>query len=255
MSASVNLTEPPYTVRIVILDSTVIEAASWKLAVSIVRRHPDLVIRREHPGGGQYDVLALRNRRGCKIMLNRVGSIQVHGCADGREPQWDPVNWSDVVGGDLRRLVEGLETASGLGYVTHTPRSTPRNLVYRTISSLANLQLLSSPVDITMGTLDSSLLYSAAHAEWLSDFPEIESRVAQQSDSEADAGSGDWYEAEPRYNYWHVAGGGVRVALETTTSDAWGLTGRRLALSTAYSDLGRSMPRLLAAVLGLGTEG
>jgi len=227
-----------------VLERTVVEAASWRLASSLARRHPELEIKREHPGGGQYGVLALRTGRGCTIMLNREGTVQVHGREDGRAPGWEPLPWDDVVPRDHRAVVAALENAAGLAYVEVAPRSTPRVLVYRTLSSLADLQVLAEPADICMGAIDTSG-YGGGPADWLRDFPEIRARIDRVTDST---------DVEPRFSYWHVATSNLRVAFETTTSDAWSVTGRRLTLSSTYDDLGRSMPRMLAAVLDLGTE-
>ena len=109
-------------VRIVVLDRTVIEAASWNLASTMSRRHPELVIRREHPGGGQYDVLALRSGRGCVLMLNREGTVQVHGREDGRDPRWEPMPWNEVIEQDLRSLANRLQDAAGLTSAEPMPR-------------------------------------------------------------------------------------------------------------------------------------
>jgi len=103
----------------------------------------------------------------------------------------------------------------------------------------------SAPIDISMGAIDTSG-YGGGPAQWLADFPEINRRIAG-SDMRVGV-------VESRFDYWQAAGGELRVALDTTTSDAWSATGRRVTPSTTYNDLGRSMPRLLAAVLHLGTE-
>jgi len=52
-----------------------VEAASWALARDMTRRHPELSILRYHPGGGQYDCLAIRSSSGLHVDLNRVGRI------------------------------------------------------------------------------------------------------------------------------------------------------------------------------------
>lgn len=221
-----------------------IEAASWRLAASLARRHPELEIKLEHPGGGLYDVLALRSGRGCTIMLNRADTVQVHERDDMRDPSWVPLAGDDVVTRDVREVVAALEQAASLTSVDQPPRSTPRVLVYRTLSALVNLRVLAEPAEICMGAIDTSG-YGGGPAEWLRGFPEIQARIER---------GGESTEVEPRFKYWHVAASDLRVAFETTTSDAWSLTGRRLTLSTTYDDLGRSMPRLLAAVLDLGSE-
>lgn len=222
------------------LDPTVIEAASWKLACSIARRHPALVIRREHPGGGQYDVLAVRSDRGCQIMLNRAGTIQVHGREDGQEPNWAPTAWELVVGGGFRDVVIQLERAAGLAAVDRLPTSSAAVLVYGTLSALANLQAFSTPIEIVMGALDTSG-YGAGRAAWLRDYDEIQSHVENASGPK-----------ESGFNYWQATSDRIRVAFDKTTGQAWSPSGATLNLMTTYDAKSRSFPRLLAAVLDLG---
>ena len=138
------------------LHETLIEAVSWKLSSLLVTRHPELVIRREHPGGGQYDVLAVRSDRGCNIQMNRAGRIHVHARHGGGDPDWQPMRWHEAIGPEYKQVVERLEVAAGLVHVSRTPRSTPSVLVYRLLSGLADLQILSQPIDISMGALDTS---------------------------------------------------------------------------------------------------
>jgi len=226
-----------------VLEPTVIEAASWRLTTALARRHPELVVRREHPGGGQYDVLALRSGRGCVILLNREGTVQVDSRNDSAAVSWEPMPWDEVTRRDVREVVALLESAAGLPPVDRAPASTPRVLVYRVLSALASLQLLADPVDITMGAIDTSG-YGAGPADWLEDYPEIEDRVA----------SANTATDEPRFAYWRAATRDLQVAFDTTTSDTWSLTDSRINLATTYDRVGRSMPRLLAAVLELGAD-
>lgn len=62
------------------IDSAVVDSMSWQLAAALaVRCGPGYRLREEHPGGGQYDVLALRAQREQPVvLLNRAGSVQVH---------------------------------------------------------------------------------------------------------------------------------------------------------------------------------
>jgi len=190
---------------VLVLERTVVEAASWRLASSLARRHLELKIKREHPGGGQYEVLALRTGRGCTFMLNREGTVQVHGREDGREPGWEPLPWEDVVARDHRAVVTALESAAGLAHVERAPRSTPRVLVYRTLSALANLHVLAEPADICVGAIDTSG-YGGGPADWLRDLDEIRARIDRVADST---------DVQPRFGYWHIATSNVRVAFET----------------------------------------
>lgn len=223
------------------IERTVVEAASWRLAVLLARRHPDLVVRREHPGDGQYDVLALRSGRGCVIMLNREGTVQVHGRDDGAEIGWEPLPWDEVIRRDIRSLVEAMEEAAGLPPVDRAAASTPRVLVYRILSALAGLHAFADPVEITMGALDTSG-YGAGPADWLGAYPEIRERLAK-ADSSHD---------EPRFAYWRAATRDLQAAFDTNTGDVWSISGDRINLAAAYENVGRRLPLLLAVVLELG---
>jgi hypothetical protein len=226
-----------------VIERTVVEAASWRLAVLLARRHPNLVVRREHPGDGQYEVLALRSGRGCVIMLNREGTIQVHGRDDGAEIRWEPLPWEEVIRRDMWSLVEALEDAAGLPPVDRAAASTPRVLVYRILSALAGLHTFADPVEITMGALDTSG-YGAGPADWLEDYPEIRERAAN-ADSSHD---------EPRFAYWRAAARDLEVAFDTNTGDVWSISGDRINLATTYEKIGRRLPQLLAVVLELGVQ-
>jgi hypothetical protein len=226
-----------------VIERTVVETASWRLAVLLARRHPNLVVRREHPGGGQSDVLALRSGRGCVIMLNREGTVQVHGREDGAEIRWEPMPWDEVIRRDIWSLVEALEDSAGLPPVERASASTPRVLVYRILSALAGLHTFADPVEITMGALDTSG-YGAGPAEWLGAYSEIHERAAR-ADSSQD---------EPRFAYWRAAARDLDVAFDTNTGDVWSISGDRINLATAYEKVGRRLPRLLAVVLELGVQ-
>lgn len=176
-------------------------------------------------------------------MLNRAGTVQVHGRDDGREPALEPLTWDDIARCDPRVVVAQLEAVSGLRPVERALSSTPAVLVYRTLSALANLALLAEPAEISMGAIDTSG-YTGGPSAWLRDFPEIRRCV------EGDVSRG----FEIGFEYWHASLHGVRVAFKTASSEAWSASGRRLTLATQYPKLDRSMPRLIAMVLALGAD-
>ncbi len=83
---------------------SVLEAASWRLAAELCRRHPDrLRIYELHPGGGQYDCLSIAvagESPRSLIQLNRNGSIHIEGRWDGRAPQVEPRSWTAYLAED-----------------------------------------------------------------------------------------------------------------------------------------------------------
>lgn len=186
-------------------------------------------------------MLAVRSDRRATVMLNRNGTVQVHGRDDGEAPTWTPLEWTEVVRSDPRELVVRLEAAAGLPAVGRSARTTGRVLVYRTLSALANLSLLSKPAEITMGFIDSAG-YDGGPAPWLNRFPELEHQVTGRNGR-----------PERGFDFWQVTGSEVAVAFDVSTSDAWATDGRRIDLAKLHNNIGRSMPRLLAAVLELGS--
>ncbi len=113
-------------------------AQSWWIAAEIARRNPHLLVWEHHPGGGQYDCLALVDERdmtaGAVVDLNRHGSLHVH-----RPESRMVATWADVLAADdPHRIVKALETSARLrpdGGLT-----TARSLVYRVLArALAGL--------------------------------------------------------------------------------------------------------------------
>lgn len=116
--------------------SPLVEALSWGLAARLVRRHPDLRIVEEHPGGGQYDCLTIVGRSdAARIHLNRVGSgfVWAHG---GGSWQWAWRGiWDELTTrSDFRFGVELLEHHAGLERVAETPAAQPHTVTYRLIA-------------------------------------------------------------------------------------------------------------------------
>jgi hypothetical protein len=145
------LGEPP--------DRRVFEAASWRLASALVRRHPDdLRILHTHPGGGQYDCLTIIRRRSSgpgRVELNRVGSLQVVERFDGRPGEW-LATWEDYLRDDESAFAAGLERGAGL-----TPRQvgsvgSAAALTYDVLAALAATATVHVPVAIESGYIDTS---------------------------------------------------------------------------------------------------
>jgi hypothetical protein len=115
-------------------------ARSWWLASELARRNRKLYVYEYHPGGGQYDCLALvRREQGptSVIDLNRAGRLHVH------QPETATVaTWLDVVNAtDPHQVVKALERAARLQPVSGLP-TTPELLTYRVIA-----RVLASVVD------------------------------------------------------------------------------------------------------------
>lgn len=222
-----------------------LEAASWRLASELHRRHPDLLrLAREHPGGGQYDCLALRSEDGANIQLNRHGTIQVTGRQDGAPSTWEPAPWAAYLAApDPREFVGRVERAAGLA--THpTPPSTSAVLVHRSISALTSLQVLAEPLTVEQGYIDSSG-YSAGPSPWMAELTAVPPTLRKPLPE-------DPFD-QPGYRFWRVTSSNLWVAFETSTGTAWGRRGDAVDLADAYRQEARKLPRLLALVMSLAS--
>lgn len=225
-------------------DRTVTEAASWRLASELARRHPQQVrLLRGHPGGGQYDVLWIRSADDDapgSVPLNRNGTIQVHERFDGRPAEgWEPTPWSDYLSADPRSFLLRLEEAAGLRPPSATPSSTPTTLTYRVLAALAATAVLTvHPVDIQEGFVDTSGYGGGpnAHLEAFGIGPD---RLAARPT--------DLFGA-PGYRFWIVLrDGSPIVAVDQSDARAWCASG---GASFDLVDLLRASGRDVAVVAG-----
>jgi hypothetical protein len=198
-------------------DPTVLEAASWRLASELTRRHPQrLRIIRGHPGGGQNDVLGIMALDGSsgQILLNRVGSIQIHARFDGREPDWPPTGWDEQLAADPREFLHRLEAAAGLPAPSSVPAATPRTLTFRVLASIAATAFKTpQPIDIEMGWIDTSG-GGGGHNTALELFTAIPDELLARRD--------DDYFDQPGYRFWVLKRGDETIlCFEHETGSAW----------------------------------
>jgi len=198
-------------------DWSVVEAASWRLASELVRRHPTaLRLIRGHPGGGQSDCLWLLPLLGEQgdIRLNRVGTIQILDRFDGRPAdQWRPTDWTDYLFADPREFLDRLERAAGLPTPTQVPSVIPRTLTFRVLAAIAATAFKSvHPIEIQQGYIDSSG-YDAGPNRNLDGFPIDPEHLRARPD--------DFY-GEAGYRFWIVLRDQVPVlAMDQASASAW----------------------------------
>ena len=189
---------PPSMIKWV--DRSTLEAASWRLASELVRRHPQTTrILHTHPGDGQYDCLTITSPTMATgtIQLNRNGTIQVHQRFDGGpDVQWEPTSWDKYLGADPRLFLDRLEHAAGLPTPQHVPPSVPMTLTYRVLAAVAATAVKSvHPVEIHSGYLDTSG-YGGGPNEALDLFPAVPTELRRARDTDLFG--------EPGYRFWIV---------------------------------------------------
>ena len=199
-----------------VTDRSVIDACSWRLASELLRRHPALTLNREHPGGGLYDCLVLRDltNTGASVQLNRAGRIHVHGRFNGASGEWEPASWETYIRADPRDFLLGLEAAAGLEPPRQVPPSTPAVLAARAIASLVSLTVKTiRPISVEQGFIDSSG-YGAGPNPNLDHFPQIPAAILRprSGNSSTSRVIASDPRTERRTDPDHRAGRGVRMA-------------------------------------------
>ena len=201
-------------------DGSVLEAASWRLASELARRHPHtLRLIRAHPGGGLSDCLWFLSAVGDHdgdVRLNRNGTIQVLERFDGRPSAWEPVSWDEYLRSDPREFLDRLEIEAGLPRPSAVPKSTPRTLTLRILAAIAATAVKSvEPIEISPGIIDTSgPLGGGVDRGAFEAFPAIPSEMLEPR--------GDDLKGHAEYRFWFVRRNDVPVlAFEQSHGLAW----------------------------------
>lgn len=205
------------------------EALSWHIAAAFARRHPETEVSRSLlPEGVGYDTLVLHTEEVQLALLNRGGRAHV-----GDEP----VEWDRVVELGVHAMVERIEAANGLPFAGKRPRTTPRVLIYRTISRLVNNAAFGTPqhelsgIEVEPCHWDNN--WENSRAAWISDFPAVSLRLDH---------------IPCHHHFWHVSGRGMSIALDARSGEAWSRSGRHVDLPTSYSSAGRHFDAYMEGV-------
>lgn len=217
-------------------DRTAIDALSWRLGSELVRRHPhNLGLDRGHPGDGLYDCLMIQSRiNPVRIMLNRVGTIQVHGTV-GSKSDWLPASWEQYLRADPKAFLLDLERSAGLRAPSSIPATTVPVLIYRLFATLSALRSKTiSPYTFEQGYIDSSG-YDAGPNSAIDAFPAAAARLREERSKRPDE--------EPGFKYWMVfEEGEPRLAFEREAGSVWtATTSQPASLMVLYDKWGRNV--------------
>ena len=235
----------------------VAEAASWRLAAELIRRHPDdLWAVETHPMTGQYDCLTILERSGARhhtplFQLNRMPGGHV------TSRSWfsthaDRANWLDVIfSSDMRReIVAPLEQLEGLSVPSETPPTTPQSIGARVIAAALWTRLATSPLSAINGVNDSSGMFgSGIRSGLFAEFTGMEAEIAGHDPDELDG--------HPAYRYWFITGtadGATErplLAIDTDRGLVWSKRLQKADLMSLYDQCDRKI-NLLVARLALG---
>lgn len=231
-----------------------IEAMSWRIASTLLRRHSErLRLIETHPGGGTYDCLSLYNRMDHDLgdlHLNRGGSATVFRKFDGTSDpdhmsQWRTIWAEAAVANDLRLVVEELERLCGLPSVHKLPGSTAEVLTFRLVSAfLAANAFSSADWECRMGYTDTSgPLGGGVRREFIEPFPMLQERLTVRTRDE--------FLDEPSYRFWFLLRDDEpQLGLEASTGSVEALDGRSYDLMDLYRSSGRRIWPLVSTVTG-----
>ena len=143
------------------INAQLIEIASWRIVSELLRRYPGRFILIEtHPGGGQYDCLAIYTKDLKHIAdFNRVGSFHIFERLDGKQVTQEPMDiWLALITEKRpQKILDEICTNLGLLIPKRVPSSTPEIITYRFIAAfLAGTAFGRDKWECRNGMLDSS---------------------------------------------------------------------------------------------------
>lgn len=219
------------------LSEQFIEAASWRIACELMRRHAArLRLIESHPGGGQYDCLSFfdRNTKEHVLDLNRVGSA--HGFLAG---QTMPDVWRECsAASDFKTVVDAVERTAGLKAPASLPQAGREVVTYRFVAEWLSSRLFGRERwECRNGYLDSSAC-PGAPSQHFAKFPLIAPRRAVREPDDL-LGIAD-------YRFWFLLRDHEPViALEPHTATAWNRAGECFQLFERFKRERRIAPLLL----------
>ena len=221
-----------------------VDAASWRIATEICRRSPELLIRLLHPGGGQYDCLALMHpQRGTLAHLNRLGRLHVMARLDGRQAGSGPTDiWRQLPTRDSRALVDTASTRIGQRVPRRLPATSPRVLTYRLIATLVGMHIFGPHVWTCRNVVHDSSGMERTYIDWplLKRFPLVAAEVGQQGDE------AQWQRA---YTFWVLLKNNAPVLCLAEDGRAWDRNAHEHDVSAMYRE-GRRLAPLVWTLIG-----
>lgn len=223
-------------------------AQSWWIAAELVRRHPRLLAYEMHPGGGQYDVLCVTDPDSLsphapaehlpRVMLNRVGTLQVHRGADSMVV----ATWLQALESPTpHSIVKDLEGCAGWPPPQTAPTTTKRTLIYRLFASVLTMTLNDRyPWDVRSEFFDTSG-YGGPRAGYLAAFP-----AAVESARTAPALG---IHGEPESHFWALRRGSETVAIVSIEGQAYFADGKQTDLMSEYDKHNRRIIPMTVALL------
>lgn len=220
-------------------------ATAWWIAAELVKRHPEeITVIESHPGGGQSDCLSVYHTAGERLksvvlMNQHCGACHLHGPGQ--------LNWSQaIMASDRRRdVIEMYESAAGLKSPTSTPEAHRSSVAIRAIAAFMERVALAVHAPWTMenGYLDTAGYDGGVREEHFQALPAVNAYLRELP---GDRGVLGFFE----YRFWFLRASKESkpvLAIDQREGLAWDQH-REYDLFELYTDVGRSMDRLVSAV-------
>lgn len=244
-----------------------VNAHSWWLASALVRRHPELGVYEMHPGGGQYDVLLVAPVSqivgggagvGPEILLNRVGSIQVHVGPDTifqaswQDSVFAPTPLATVIAIEHAVGLPAPEEAvsstgspwSGVGRVPEVPGeigSGTRPLAYATLAAVLATQVNAAQIWDVRSLFEDGSGWSSANEERIPDFSTAQEEMAGLQRT--------GYAGEPLSHFWRITRGQESVAIVSDSGLWHRSTGKPIVLQDEFAAAGNRLAPMVVKLL------
>lgn len=173
---------------------------SWQIAAALVARHPgQFTVIETHPGGGQYDCLALYERpvsaSGAHVDLNRVGSVHTFDAAG--EHLAHSTGWADLASGTARvdDVVDEIERHLDLAQLRDSARADPGDYTVAVIAATTHAIRAAGSWSWRNGMLDTSGYGSGPRLDWFASFPTLTPLPPE---------SGAAFPTDPAFGHWFL---------------------------------------------------
>lgn len=246
----------------VLVPRHVAQAAAWRVAAELIRRHSDDLYAIElHPGMGQHHQLALYVREGSEIA--RPGSIFRLGVSRGgrlngrslTEKGYTRFHWIDVLFAlNLNReIIHELEMGEDLPSPPVSPPLNQKSIgAYVIATALAMRMLSARPLEANNGVYDSSGLEgSAVCTEYFKEFDSMIDEIAGHENH-------DNLREHPAYRFWFLGTAYMSydappiLGIDTGTGRVWGKSVTAGDLMTMYHRSNSDIYRLISELIPAG---
>jgi hypothetical protein len=227
------------------INPQLLEFLSWKVVSGLLRRHPrKFRVIETHPGGGQYDCLALIDSHDqIAAEFNRRGRLHIHKRRGRSLGTPRPIEiWDELISADkFTDVLDHVSDALGLRNPARLPPSTPSVIIYRFVAALLSTTVLRrSQWECRNGFLDTSG-YDDGVVSHFEAFPNTQEHLSRKRNDDV--------LGQPAYRFWFILRDGQAQLCLETTGQIWQCNGRSFDAVSLYGKEHRIWP-LVSSIMG-----